>query len=75
MKNKLIKVLLYIIAALIGLILGISGFDIDIEGIAMTIVSIALVVILEVVFFATIHELSHGLVAEKNGLKFTVLYI
>lgn len=75
MKNKLIKVLLYIIAALIGLILGISGVDIDIEGIAMTIVSIALVVILEVVFFATIHELSHGLVAERNGLKFTVLYI
>ncbi|MCC3869044.1 site-2 protease family protein [Terrisporobacter mayombei] len=75
MKSKLIKVLPYIVGALIGLILGLNGFYVEIKGVIIGAVSIVLVGIVELLIFTTIHELSHGFVAEKNGLKFTVLYI
>ena len=75
MKSKLIKILPYIFGALVGLILGINGLYVNIEGIVITGISIVLVGIAEILVFATIHELSHGLTAQKNGLKFTVLYL
>lgn len=75
MKSKLIKVLPYIIGALVGLTLGLNGFYVEIKDVIIGAVSIVLVGIVELLFFATIHELSHGFVAEKNGLNFTVLYV
>lgn len=75
MRNKLIKVLPYIFGALVGLILGLNGLYIDIQSLLITTISIVLVAVVEIFVFAIIHELSHGFTAEKNGLKFTVLYL
>lgn len=75
MKSKLIKTLPYVFGGLIGVILGINGFYVDIEGVVITGLSIIVVAIIEILIFAVIHELSHGFIAEKNGLKFSVLYV
>ena len=76
MNKKLIKVLPYIIGGILGIAVGVIGIEIgNINKLIMTILLLILIIILQVIVFVISHELSHGFVGEKYGLKFTVLYL
>lgn len=72
-KNKLHSIkkeevrLNYISALIGGMIMGISGGIYGIKVIPIFIVQLLICII--------VHELAHGLVAHKSGLKFSVLYV
>jgi len=74
MKNKLIKILPYICGALIGFVGGFIGIGLSIN-LDFNWIYLIPIVILQMIVFVVVHELSHGFVGEKNGLKFTVLYL
>lgn len=74
MKSKLIKVLPYICGALIGFVGGFIGIGLNIN-LDLNWIYLIPIMILQMIVFVVAHELSHGFVADKNGLKFTVLYL
>ncbi|MEG0856906.1 MAG: site-2 protease family protein [Terrisporobacter sp.] len=66
----------YIIIFIVAFIGGICGFTFGDLGIDMGSIFIFIpVLILELILFVISHELNHGFAAERNGLKFTVLYL
>ena len=76
MKNMLIKSLPFIIGGIIGIVLGINGIGLEyFEDMVVPILLLIPVLILQLISFVISHELSHGFIAEKNGLRFTVLYL
>lgn len=76
MNKKLIKVLPYIIGGASGIVIGCIGIEMrNIKELIMTIILLIPILILQLIVFVISHELSHGFVGKKYGLKFTVLYL
>lgn len=72
MKNKLWIIIPIIIGGIGGFFSGI--YDVNLNFIDKIMIVLA-IFLLELIIFTISHELSHGFVAEKNGLKFSVLYL
>lgn len=72
MKNKLGLIILIIVSIIVGLLGGL--YDIGINFISKIMI-ILLIFFLELIIFTISHELNHGFVGERNGLKFSVLYL
>lgn len=63
-----------ILFSMLGAICGI-GIVVGIKFLDMNVFQLILVTSVQFIIFIVAHELSHGFIAQKNGLNFSVLYI